>query len=171
MPNEDKDYVSMLGLTPSYIEGQDPGSTYKVIARSARGYVGVRRLSKYAYRIRCERFDKTQLLTVNDQALMVSLHQMKLKVGQDGKRVSGTFLGQRLVLDACAALTALLLSNEKDLDTMENCADPHYLDVDAKIDAQKNMQKAAAGDIDALNRDMEAQKVLAPVDPEGGEVN
>ncbi len=163
-PTEDK-YTGVEGLKPAYVEGQDPGSAYQVVVRTARAYVGVRRLSKYAYRVRCERFDKKPLLTINDQALMVSLSQMKLKIGKDAIRVSGTFFSQQQASNACAVLTELLLFNDNLLAEIPHCNDEQFIKIDAQIDGQKALKAAAAGDASALNRETDEVLALAPVEP------
>ncbi len=136
MEKDNNAYGNVSGLSPSFVSGADPGSTYKVMVRTANGYVGVRRLSKYVYKVRCELFSRAPMFTINDSKSIAQLGSIGLNVVDDGKRVSGTFVHAGQAVSVAGTLSSILLEVEKGLLNMESCNDEHAMTVDAKIDAK-----------------------------------
>ncbi len=136
MENDSNTYGNITGLSPAFVAGADPGSTYKVMVRTAHGYVGVRRLSKYVYKVRCELFSREPMFTVNDAKSIAQLDSLGLNVVDDGKRVSGTFVHASHAISVAGTLSSVLLEVERGLLNMESCNDEHAMGIDAKIDAK-----------------------------------
>lgn len=137
-------------ITPSTVPGTDPGSIYTVIGRTKHGYVAIRRLSKYCYRVRCAKFDGTPLVTVSDQELITNLTKHGIKIGDEGKYLSAFGYNANLVLAAAGTMMKVLYVIEPTPDTyLEAGTDEDYLAIDKQIDEEKAKQalKQAAPEV------------------------
>lgn len=143
MKKDDDTWGNVEGLKPAYIEGKEAGSTYKVIARTPGGYVAVRRLSAYYYRVRCERFDKQFLVQPDDKQGAIQLATMNLNVADGGRRISGTGSTDEVV-NMAGVLASVLFESENVIGGMEPGQDEAALKADAKLEAKKAAKVAKA---------------------------
>ena len=169
---ENENYGTPLPLSPSYVAGTDPGSTYKVIVRTTEGYVAIRRLSKYGYRIRCERFDGKPLITIQDAQIISSLVQAGYSISQDGKRVSTMRFDKHEAIACGGQLTGIVLMREvSHVDALPVGNEEAALEYDKKLDAQKAAKEAAKlkakSEISNIQSDPDSEipMALLPEDP------
>lgn len=134
-------------ITPSTVPGTDPGSVYTVIGRTRMGYVAIRRLSKYCYRVRCGRFDGEALLTIDSQDLITMLTKHGIKINDGGKHLSSFGYSPATALAAVGTMMSVLYVNEPGPDAyLPAGTDPIYLEIDKQIDDEKakiELKKAA----------------------------
>jgi len=151
-------------LKPDSIEGATPGATYKVVVRTAKGYVAIRRVANNVFRVRAERFDKEIFVTSNDPRLLVSLAMRGLRVASHGSRISGAYLQAQNALDAVGLLTTLLLLHEFDATKLEIQLEP------AAQEWEDDMNKKHT-QIEAAKNAIAEDKVNVPIPPDDDNEN
>lgn len=145
-------------MSPSTVPGTDPGSVYTVIGRTRLGYVAIRRLSKYCYRVRCARFDGEPLVTIDSQDMITTLTKHAIKINDGGKHLSSFGYSQATALAAVGTMMSVLYVVEPGPDTyLEPGTDKDYVEIDKQIDDEKAKQ--------ALKHVAPEINVVAPKDP------
>jgi hypothetical protein len=128
-------------LTPKTVEGTDPGSVYTVVARSLDGYIAIRRILKYFYRLRAERFDSKPLVDVNDPAIIAAIINAGMAIRNGGTRVTGVSPNKTELCNLISMLEAVLFRREiAFIETLPEGSDPLFVKEDARIDAAKLKQ-------------------------------
>lgn len=135
-------------LDPETVPGSDPGSVYTTVTRTSEGYTAIRRLSKYCYRIRAERFDKAPLMTLNDQKLIAELTASGINIVDNGTRLQMFCFDINEALANLGLFTQILLMKEAHLVlALPQGTDAGGLAMDAKLDAAN--ARAALADVSA----------------------
>jgi hypothetical protein len=177
MSDNETDLVASA-LSPSTIEGRDPGSIYHVVVRTKTGYVAVRRIAEKVVRIRAERFDKTLMFNPENVKAVEYLAQMGLApAGSGGSRLSTTVYGNEKARMIIGVLAGALMLKEFAIDifpTQEEPGAQAWQDaVEKKIAeaeaAQENAVPAEAEGESAESEASTAEESDVPVTPPAGE--
>ena len=147
-----------LSLLPYSIPGTDPGSVYRVVARTADHIVAVRRLAEHAFRIRFARIDGKPLNLKNTTPTDWEA-RYHFKIGKDWTYMSMPAFGFPAAGDIIARLVHIALVNDETLshipneNTEEGVAMEKAMLTVVKEIATKTVPQAVDADVEVTSTD------------------
>lgn len=108
-----------LGLLPYSVPGTDPGSTYRVVVRTAEHYIAVRRLSEHIYRIRLARVDNGPL-NIKGTTPELWAQNFNFSIGKDWTHMSSRAFNLRAAHSIISRLVHVILISDETIESLKN---------------------------------------------------